>query len=263
MLSVALEYREVFNRLSKKEKHYVCLPSEDEWNMASEVCEKLKLFYHVTEKFSSTKYPTLNIFFPLICEMKLSLLSWKVSDNEVIKSMASTMLTKFEKYRNVIHNVMSVAIVLDPRYKLNLINYFFLKLYGEGTRSEIMQIRDIITELFEDATNVSEGGGSTSSKSTWELDFETMLSEDDGFKKTELDDYLAEKLLPNEEGFDILMWWKCNGSKFPILQKIARDVLAIPISTVASKSTFSMSGNKVTKQRNRLKSKTVGTLMCS
>lgn len=67
------------------------------------------------------------------------------------------------------------------------------------------------------ATNVSEGGGSTSSKSTWELDFETMLSEDDRFEKSELDDYLAKKLLPNEEGFDILMWWKCNGSKFPIL----------------------------------------------
>nr|KAJ0202220.1 hypothetical protein LSAT_V11C600333530 [Lactuca sativa] len=280
MLSVALEYKEVFNRLSKKDKHYVCLPSEDEWNMASNVCEKLKLFYQVTEKFSGTKYPTSNIFFPLICDMKLSLLSWSVSDNNVIKSMASTMLTKFEKYWNVIHNVMSVAIVLDPRYKLKLINYFFPKLYGNEARSEIMQVRNIITELFEEykkkhnakqgaswkrqcETNVFEGRGFTLSKSTWELDFENMLSEDDGLEKTELDDYLAEKLLPNEEGFDILMWWKCNGSKFPILQKIARDILAIPISSVASESAFSMSGNKVTKQRNRLKAETVGVLMCS
>ncbi|CAI9282992.1 unnamed protein product [Lactuca saligna] len=90
-----------------------------------------------------------------------------------------------------------------------------------------------------------------------------MLSKDDGFEKTELDDYLAKNLLPNEEGFDILMWWKCNGSKFPILQKIARDVLVIPISTIASKSTFSMSGNKVTKQRSHLNSETVETLVCS
>ncbi|CAI9285477.1 unnamed protein product [Lactuca saligna] len=67
-----------------------------------------------------------------------------------------------------------------------------------------------------------------------------MLSEDDGFEKTELDDYLAEKLLPNEE-----------------------DILAIPISTFASESAFSMSGNRVTKQRNRLKPETVGALMCS
>nr|KAJ0222750.1 hypothetical protein LSAT_V11C200077990 [Lactuca sativa] len=95
--------------------------------------EKLKLFYQVTENFSGTKYPTSNIFFPLICDMKLSLLSWSVYDNS-----------------NVIHNVMSVAIVLDPRYKLKLINYFFPKLYGEEARSEIMQVRNIITELFEE-----------------------------------------------------------------------------------------------------------------
>ncbi|CAI9283120.1 unnamed protein product [Lactuca saligna] len=143
-----------------------------------------------------------------------------------------------------------------------------------------MQVRNVITELFEEykkkhnakqgaswkqqcETNVFEGRGSTLSKSTWELDFENMLSEDDGLEKTELDDYLAEKLLPNGEGFDILMWWKCNGSKFPILQKIARDILAIPISSVASESSFSMSGNKVTKQRNRIKAETVGALMCS
>ena len=44
-----------------------------------------------------------------------------------------------------------------------------------------------------------------------------MLFEDDAFEKNELDDYIAEKFLPNEEGFDILIWWKYNGSKFPIL----------------------------------------------
>lgn len=32
-----------------------------------------------------------------------------------------------------------------------------------------------------------------------------MLSEGDGFEKIDLDDYLAAKLLPNEEGFDIFI----------------------------------------------------------
>nr|KAJ0189643.1 hypothetical protein LSAT_V11C800422610 [Lactuca sativa] len=232
MLSVALEYREVFIHLSKKDKHCVCFPSEDEWNRASIVCEKLKLFYQVTKKFSGSKYPTSNIFFHLICDMKLSLLSWKISQNNVIKSMTSTMLIKFEKYWNVIHNVMSVATVLDPRYKLKLINYFFPKLYGEEARSEIMKIRNIITGLFEEykKKHDEKRGTFLKRKCTTNLDFENMLSEDDGFEKTELDNYLAEKLLPNEESFDILMWWK--------------DILAIPISTFASESTFSMSGNK-------------------
>jgi len=61
-------------------------------------------------------------------------------------------------------------------------------------------------------------------------------------KKTELDIYLSEAIVEEENSFDILRWWKINVERFPILSKLARDVLAIPISTVASKSAFSTSG---------------------
>ncbi|KAJ9557959.1 hypothetical protein OSB04_012573 [Centaurea solstitialis] len=255
MLNVTLEYKDVFNRLSKKERSYVCLPSEDQWKMASIVCEKLKVFYRVTEKFLGTLYPTSNIFFPLVCEIKVSLLSWKNSPHDVIRNMTSSMLFKFNKYWSVIHEVMSVAIVLDPRYKLKLINFFFQKIYGDEAKREVMRIRNLCVELFEHYKRRTSWKGqstasvvaiddSTSNKPTWEMDFESMMCDDDLLETSELDDYLAEKLLPNEEGFDILMWWRCNGSKFPILQKIARDVLAIPISSVASESAFSMCDKK-------------------
>jgi hypothetical protein len=199
------------------------------------------------------------------------------TEDVVIRNMASSMMNKFDKYWEVIHDVMSVAIVLDPRYKLKLINYFFPKIYGVDAKDEVMKIRNLCNELFEEykrkhdhnkgkgklGTTNSDGGTSSLNKASWELDFENMITEDDMFERTELDDYLTEKLLPNEEGFDILMWWKCNGAKFPILQKIARDVLAIPISSVASESAFSMCANKITKQRSRLKPQTVAALMCT
>jgi hypothetical protein len=38
--------------------------------------------------------------------------------------------------------------------------------------------------------------------------------------------------------FDILNWWKINPTKFSILTQIARDVLAIPITMVASLAHF-------------------------
>ena len=62
------------------------------------------------------------------------------------------------------------------------------------------------------------------------------------FVKTELDHYLEEGVLPRTNDFDILLWWKLNGVKYPTLQAIAKDVLAIPILTVASESAFSTSG---------------------
>lgn len=38
--------------------------------------------------------------------------------------------------------------------------------------------------------------------------------------------------------FNVYLWWKVNGSKYPILEKTTRDVLIVPISTVASESAF-------------------------
>ncbi|KAL4337946.1 hypothetical protein AHAS_Ahas12G0161000 [Arachis hypogaea] len=46
----------------------------------------------------------------------------------------------------------------------------------------------------------------------------------------------------NLKKFDILGYWKNIGVKYPTLQKIARDFLAIPISTVASESAFRTGG---------------------
>lgn len=36
----------------------------------------------------------------------------------------------------------------------------------------------------------------------------------------------------------MLAWWKANELKYKILSKIARDLLVIPISSVASEATF-------------------------
>nr|GLL21398.1 zinc finger BED domain-containing protein RICESLEEPER 2-like [Ipomoea trifida] len=62
--------------------------------------------------------------------------------------------------------------------------------------------------------------------------------------KSELNIYLEEGVYRCQDGevtseFDALAWWKSHELKFSILSKLARDVLAIPISTVASEATFS------------------------
>ena len=42
----------------------------------------------------------------------------------------------------------------------------------------------------------------------------------------------------NDKTFNILAWWKYNTNKYSILSRLARDVLAVPVSTVASESAF-------------------------
>ncbi|CAI8587722.1 unnamed protein product [Vicia faba] len=63
--------------------------------------------------------------------------------------------------------------------------------------------------------------------------------------------------------FDILNWWKVNGVVYPTLQAISRDVLAIPISIVASESAFSNSGRILSPHLSRLNWTTVEALMCA
>ncbi|CAN0863660.1 Putative AC transposase [Linum grandiflorum] len=80
---------------------------------------------------------------------------------------------------------------------------------------------------------------------------------------TELDHYLSEDIIPRSPDFDILMWWKINGAKYPTLQEIARDFLAIPITSVASESAFSSCGRLLDPHRSRLHYSTIEAMMCT
>lgn len=79
--------------------------------------------------------------------------------------------------------------------------------------------------------------------------------------KSELDHYLEEDTLPESGGFDILRYWNIE-LKYPTLQRIAKDLLAIPASTVASESAFSMGGRVISPHRSRLAANTIEALMC-
>ena len=80
---------------------------------------------------------------------------------------------------------------------------------------------------------------------------------------SELDVYLDEAVVDYGNGFDLLMWQKFNSARFPILSRLTRDVLVVPVSTVASESTFSTSGRVLDNFRSSLTPKIVEALVCT
>jgi hypothetical protein len=84
-----------------------------------------------------------------------------------------------------------------------------------------------------------------------------------GGSKSELDKYLAEDCEDPQTKLDILAWWSVNSSRFPTLGKMARDILAIPISTVASESAFSTSGRILDDFRTSLTPFMIQALVCT
>ncbi|XP_071695172.1 zinc finger BED domain-containing protein RICESLEEPER 2-like [Rutidosis leptorrhynchoides] len=277
MLNVAIIYKCVFRRLKTRDALYNSLPSEKDWELANIICKKLKVFYDVTLLFSSDKYPTANLFVKSIYEIKYALNQWSEDEEKIIRDMAMKMISKYDKYWNVIHGFMGVAAILDPRYKLNIMEYSFPRLYSnmEDVKAKIDAHKVFMYELFEhyqeDAynnagnhVNPMSNNKNTGSGGLFD-DYSSYVAEDttSGSIKLELDHYLEEKVCPPGMDLDILAWWKTNGVKYPNLQKIARDILAIPITTVASESSFSTSGRLVSPHRSRLHPDALEALMCA
>ncbi|KAA8538184.1 hypothetical protein F0562_027792 [Nyssa sinensis] len=165
------------------------------------------------------------------------------------------------------------AIVLDSRYKLRLVSYYFENIYGEGAQFDVEKIRRDCYDLLHEykaksrAIGTSVGGETSyfhlgvsniSKDELSDYDLYVSSSSSNVNVKSELDIYLEEQVLPRTLDFDILNWWKANGTKYPTLQRIAQDILAIPVSTVASESAFSTSGKLV-----RLHPIILEALMCS
>ena len=81
--------------------------------------------------------------------------------------------------------------------------------------------------------------------------------------KSELELYLDEPRMKRSDRLDVLSYWKTNQCRYPILAAIARDVLCIPVSTVASKSAFNVGGRVLDQFRSSLKPDTVKAIVCT
>ena len=279
MLSTAIPYRKVFECLDTLEPQFVC-PPKDDWKFAAIVCEKLELFYQLTELFSGTKYVTANIFFPKVCEIKLKISSWKEDQNEIIRDMSAAMIEKYDKYWADIQGLMAVAVILDPRLKMTMLQACYIAILGQEEADRyVHKSYDLLTKLMSDYHKQVDGEGvgtssfgassSTVSAAAVLSIFKTLTANKKttglAKAKNELDRYLDEETLPHDENeyFDVLGWWKVAGTSFPTLRLIARDILAIPITTVASESAFSTSGRILSEHRSRLTPKMLEALMCT
>uniref|UniRef100_A0A803MQY4 BED-type domain-containing protein n=1 Tax=Chenopodium quinoa TaxID=63459 RepID=A0A803MQY4_CHEQI len=185
-------------------------------------------------------------------------------DSKVIESMASKMNVKFDKYWNVINVMLSVASVLDPRKKLDIVTFYYRLMYGDCFEIECDRVKILLVDLVHDyEMDASYDDTPFSVTSSFvNVNGKRPMDEFDDIeglwarhvlqqppkrtRKCEVETYLLEeRLVVNESKFSLLAWWNAESHRFPTLAKIARDILAIPISTVASESSFSTSGRVI------------------
>ncbi|KAL0285413.1 UNVERIFIED_CONTAM: putative AC transposase [Sesamum angustifolium] len=276
------------------------IPIDYDWERAKVLVKFLRHFYNLTLRISGALYVTFNLVFREICEVDLLLRHWLSSNDVELIEMARKMKEKYDKYWGSIEKmnmILYYAVILDLRHKLEFIEFTFDKLYGGTEKSDVMkeQVRNGLYELFNDYklryghtlqgtpgspgssfSRVSSSSSSSVGTSMQYTDHEptrtfTIEQEFSMYKtggkgdrvKSELEKYLGEDVEMHREKFDILNWWKVNTQRFPILSKMARDVLAVPVSTVASESAFSTGGRVLDAFRSSLSPKIVQALICT
>lgn len=295
MLQSALEVKNAFPAYAIRESEYVHCPTEEEWKKVEQVIPLLKVFYDATHVISGSDYPTSNQFYTLIWKVREVINKSIDHDDYFVSSMGKKMKDKFDKYWGDCHLLLSIANVLDPRCKLHMLRFSFEKIYGKETSAtHLGLVRTSLQELYNDykqleSSTTRRGSNHVSntstqelrqgaSSSTSEIDFmlsawgsygeylESTENDESGFVRSDLDIYLEEGVHRCKDNisinFDALEWWKVNESKYPILSKMARDILAIPITTVASEATFSVSGRILDPYCAALLPETVQALVC-
>jgi len=184
-----------------------------------------------------------------------------------------------EKEKENINLLIFIAAVLDPRYKLSLYTKLTVEeIFGEE-RGQLVwaAIKSCLRELFDEyrqihapsevQTEVNDPNQSSGTRQGMLAEKIAkrmrMESGSTNTAKSELEKYLSEDTEDRNKKIDILVWWRDNAPRLPVLAHLARDVLAIPISTVASESAFSTSGRILDDFRTSLTPFMVEALVCA
>ncbi|KAH0680782.1 hypothetical protein KY290_022972 [Solanum tuberosum] len=259
----------------------------EDWANVRNITKFLEKIYKLTLKVSGSRYVTCNVHFEDICELDAYLKVCMTSDDVDLSKMASGMKEKFKKYWGTpekMNKMLFIASVLDPRNKFMYVSFALEELLGEE-KGQIVnnEVNAYLKNLFAIYVSKYAKGSKNQSSSSDSSDSSTYglsqnvktnslrtkfymkkQKEDSGSLgvKSELDRYLLEDQEPESEDFDILIWWKVNSPRFPILSQLTRDVLAIPMSSVASECAFSTGGRILDPFRSSLTPKCVQCLIC-
>ncbi|XP_074321415.1 zinc finger BED domain-containing protein RICESLEEPER 2-like [Silene latifolia] len=238
------------------------------------------IMLNTAQKFESAfgKYARKDPHFMIELQGEVGLDS---GSDKTFSDMASEMKTKCDKYWgniNKMNTLIYISAILDPRVKLVGIQIALSDMYGD-VKGEFMtdKVKRELEDLFDEYWMKYKPSDSHTRlpRMLHQWVHRQIMSQirklssgpgGGGLIKTELQRYMNEANLihdSEETPFDILSWWKLQSPRFPVLSRLARDVLAMPISTVASESAFSAGGRTLDQFRSSLTPKMVQALICA
>jgi len=184
------------------------------------------------------------------------------NSDQYIVAMVKEMQKKFMQYWRITYLSFSVPVILDPRFKYSFVDFWLNQFFGEDAVPKLGRIMRTLRKLFSEysQTNRAElepqihcAQGNIQKDDSFDDGDQHQRAQLRTQSSSELNAYLAENTVPRTEDFDILGWWKSNSATYPVLARMARDVLSVPVSTVPSESAFNTGERVVSDFRSKLR----------
>ena len=120
----------------------------DEWDKVKKICKFLQVFYEATCTFFGTKYTIANLYILQIFLVKHALMIEMKNIDGFLSLMTTQLNTKFEKYWVEYNVILAIVDVLDPRYKIQFVEFSYRILYDKSLESAL--VKEKLFLLFEE-----------------------------------------------------------------------------------------------------------------
>ncbi|KAI3988219.1 hypothetical protein MKX01_012008 [Papaver californicum] len=283
MLKDVIPYRQVLSAFLT-DMAYAHAITDSDWEHAELLCAFLKPFYDATNFFSGIHYVTSNSVLQYLYEIGMVFKNNRdnpffkatiaAMEEKFVKYRGNTpILFGLGSILDPCLNLRGVETTLSDIEECFGTSAYSIQCHGDQSRLMDAKMKSLFAEYMnilhgKQVNTISSGpptstsnlgtsvgpmhsgssaeGSSTSSGgSFWAArrlhKRDPLATSSEELKR----DYAEpEPALNDIENFDVLDWWKSNEKRYPVLSCIARDVLAVQASTVASESAFSL-GNRI------------------
>ena len=84
----------------------------------------------------------------------MALDEWIVDKEKYISKMGIVMKKKFDKYWDECGMALTVAIILDPRYKMKIVECVYTQMHEKFANVYIVKVRDFLVDLYFEYWNL-------------------------------------------------------------------------------------------------------------
>ncbi|KAK9675848.1 hypothetical protein RND81_11G035800 [Saponaria officinalis] len=270
-LQVSYDYKDVLTKLYNDCAHHTPLV-DSQWDAVSSIISLLRKFDDIWDKFGWAYDASCHL---VIQDCITIVRTLRIYENDPrFSSVVTNIMSKWLEIFPEIPTIYRVATILDPRIKVEglrqLLVYYYETLgVNYNVDEKVAQSENALRQLHAhySPSHNSETNLTSTSGEGKALEFNVIMNVVKR-KREELGEYVFFQFDITEEDdddgvyFEILQWWNKWKDVLPVLSKIAKEVLCIPISSTIPKPKCCPGKRVLDEKRSRLTQSSIRVCVC-